>query len=76
MLFLGAVLDGLAWIRLLLLFGTRDMLELLEGFGYVARHGEVDLSSFIVPIQRDADVLASVPFSGDLVVMFQRLFEM
>ena len=58
------------------LFGTHDMLALPEGFGYVAWYGEVGLSSFVVTIQHDADVLASVPFGGDLVVMFQRLFEM
>ena len=60
----------------LLLLGTQDMLELLEGFSYVARHGEMDLPLLVVSIQRDADVPASLPFSGDLVVMPQHLFEM
>ena len=74
-LLLGAIVDGSARIWLPL-FRRCDMLELFERLLNVARHGEMYLSLLVVPIQCDAYVPLSVPFSGDCIVLFQSLFEM
>ena len=74
-LLLGAIVDGSARIWLLL-FRRCDMLELFERPLNVPRHGEMYLLSLVVPVQYDAYVPLSVPFSGDCVVLLQSLFEM
>ena len=42
--------------------------EFGQSFGGVARHGEVDLAAVVVPVERDADVLLTVPVRLQVVV--------
>ena len=51
------------------------MLELLEGFCDISRHGEVDLAIAVVPVQRDPDITFSSPIRCYLVVLFESVFE-
>ena len=51
------------------------MLELLEGFCDISRHGEVDLAIAVVPVQRDSDITFSSPIRCYLVVLFESVFE-
>jgi hypothetical protein len=74
-LFLGPVVDwsALEW-RVL---GSRRLgvLELLEGFYNISRHGEVDLVIAVVPVQRNIDVTFSSPIRSYLVVLFEGVLE-
>ena len=47
------------------------VVELLEGFGHISPHGEVNLPFDVVPIERNAYVTRACPIGGDSVVFFE-----
>jgi hypothetical protein len=44
------------------------MREALEGFGYIARHGEIDSAVDIVPFEMDAQVEVAISVSCHFVL--------
>ena len=72
--FLGAIPDGFAGERLVLL-ACSFVLKLLESFGDVAQHQEVDLSSVVVPVEGDADVSSAIPLGFDFIVVLDDALE-
>ena len=69
-LYFGAVVDwgGFGWRMLGL--GWRRMLVFVERFLDEVWHAGVEDSCFVVPVQADANVFASLPVDCDLVVFF------
>ena len=63
-----AVPDGNVSVRRFLSLGRARGPEFDESFGAVARHGQVDLSLLIIPIERDSDILVALPVGRDLVL--------
>ena len=45
------------------------MLELVEYFVDIVRHGEMDPTFAVVPVKCDADVAGAIPICCDLVVL-------
>ena len=60
----------------LILFCAYLVLKDLKCFCDVPRHGEVHLSTFIIPIEGNTDVSLAVPFCSNAVIVFQRRLEM
>ena len=47
------------------------MVELLESFGHISWHGEVNLPFGVVPIECNAYVTHACPIGGDSAVFFE-----
>ena len=65
------VFDVDVWEWLMLCFYLL-MVELFEGFFYVARHCQMNLALFVVPVECDADVPFAFPLSGDGIGLLER----
>jgi len=50
----------------------RWMLKVVESFGHVIWHRQIDCAIFVVPVQLDAQVEFSGPIFGDFVIFAQR----
>ena len=55
-------------MRRVLAFCRLGVLELEQSFGKVAGHGQMDLSSRVVPVKGDANVFVPFPDCFDVVV--------
>ena len=67
-LFPCSILDWSVRVRRILPFGRLDVVELLQRPPNISRHGKVDLSSLIIPIERDSDILVALPVGRDLIL--------
>lgn len=69
-LFLRAVVDVFAREGGVLMF-PQGVVKLLECFGFVTRHREVDAAAFVIPVEGDADVTPATPIGSDFIVFLK-----
>jgi hypothetical protein len=67
-LFGGAVLDVFGRVRCILWLGWLCVMELVEGFCNVSRHGEIDFAMHVVPVEMDADVMFASPIGAERII--------
>ena len=70
-LFGCSVLDWRTWVGQVLALQWGWMIELLQCSLHIPRHGQVYLPPRVVPIERDTDVLPTLPVVRDLIVLLE-----
>ena len=61
--------DPLVWCMFGLL--VWDVLELFSDFGYIFRHGDINVVGWVVPFYRQSTIIASCPVDCDVVSLLK-----
>ena len=73
-LLFGTILDRFGRKWRVLRFGWGGVVELLEGFGFVTGHGQVDFAVTVIPVEVDPNVPVAGPIGAKWIVRFEYRF--